>query len=85
MLPAGSDFLREEESGHDRQRESKRIYSGTDLGLQGWHERNGHDRILYHLRRARGPDRTTRQADGRLLRGVKRDYHETRHDRRRLV
>lgn len=33
VLPAGSDFLREEESGRDWQCESKRVHIGTDLGL----------------------------------------------------
>lgn len=33
MLPAGSDFLREEEGGRNRQFESERVHIRADLGL----------------------------------------------------
>lgn len=84
MLPAGSDFLRKEESTRNRL-ESKRVHTRIDLGLQGRYERDGHDCVLHYLRRARGPDRTSRQADGGLFCGAKRNYHETRLDRCDLV
>lgn len=84
VLPAGADFLREEEGDRDWL-ESKRVHIGAESDLQGRHERDGHDRVLHHLRCACGPDWTTRQADGRFLRDTERYHHEARHDRRGLV